>query len=247
MIESEVIAMKKMTAAVLAALLMSPLGTSFYAACEAASTDLRVSSASSQPLPPSPPPDGMPPQGMPPQGGMGGFNPPQTVMQGTAKVTVTKAQTLTEKTYTSTGSNENALRVKGATVTLKSSKIEKLGGTSSSTEGGDFYGMNAAVLATDGAALTVEDTAITSNAPNGNALFSYGKGTKVSAQNVTIHTTGRNSGGLQTTGGASMKAVDVKVLTEGDSAAAIRSDRGGGTVRVTGGTFETKGHGSPAI
>ena len=63
MIESEVIAMKKMTAAVLAALLMSPLGTSFYAACEAASTDLRVSSASSQPLPPSPPPDGMPPQG----------------------------------------------------------------------------------------------------------------------------------------------------------------------------------------
>lgn len=52
--------MKKMTAAVLAALLMSPLGTSFYAACEAASTDLRVSSASSQPLPPSPPPDGMP-------------------------------------------------------------------------------------------------------------------------------------------------------------------------------------------
>ena len=90
--------MKKMTAAVLAALLMSPLGTSFYAACEAASTDLRVSSASSQPLPPSPPPDGMPPQGMPPQGGMGGFNPPQTVMQGTAKVTVTKAQTLTEKT-----------------------------------------------------------------------------------------------------------------------------------------------------
>ena len=113
--------MKKMTAAVLAALLMSPLGTSFYAACEAASTDLRVSSASSQPLPPSPPPDGMPPQGMPPQGGMGGFNPPQTVMQGTAKVTVTKAQTLTEKTYTSTGSNENALRVKGATVTLKCS------------------------------------------------------------------------------------------------------------------------------
>lgn len=63
--------MKKMTAAVLAALLMSPLGTSFYAACEAASTDLRVSSASSQPLPPSPPPDGMPPQGMPPQGGNG--------------------------------------------------------------------------------------------------------------------------------------------------------------------------------
>ena len=54
--------------------------------------------------------------------GMGGFNPPQTVMQGTAKVTVTKAQTLTEKTYTSTGSNENALRVKGATVTLKAAK-----------------------------------------------------------------------------------------------------------------------------
>ena len=242
MIGPEVIAMKKMTAAVLAAFLMSPLGTSFYTECEAESADLRASIASFQMLTPGPPPDGMPPQG-----GIGGFNPPQKVMQGTAKVTITKAQTLTEKTYASTGNNENALRVKGASVTLKSSKIEKLGGTSSSTEGGDFYGMNAAVLATDGAALTVEDTAITSNAPNGNALFSYGKGTKVSAQNVTIHTLGRNSGGLQTTGGASMKAVEVKVLTEGDSAAAIRSDRGGGTVRVTGGVFETAGLGSPAI
>ena len=107
--------------------------------------------------------------------------------------------------------------------------------------------MNAAVLATDGAALTVEDTAITSNAPNGNALLATAKVMKVSAQNVTIHTTGRNSGGLQTTGGASMKAVDVKVLTEGDSAAAIRSDRGAERSALLAARLRPKGHGSPAI
>lgn len=37
------------------------------------------------------------------------------------------------------------------------------------------------------------------------------------------------------------------VTTSGDSSASIRSDRGGGTVQVTGGTFKTVGYGSPAI
>ena len=106
--------------------------------------------------------------------------------------------------------------------------------------------MNAAVLATDGAALTNGRYSHYVKRTQWQRPFSYGKGTKVSAQNVTIHTTGRNSGGLQTTGGASMKAVDVKVLT-GEIPLRPFVPTGGGTVRVTGGTFETKGHGSPAI
>ena len=35
--------------------------------------------------------------------------------------------------------------------------------------------------------------------------------------------------------------------TSGNSSAAIRSDRGGGTVNVTGGTYTSNGYNSPAV
>ncbi|MGN0954974.1 hypothetical protein [Dialister sp.] len=177
----------------------------------------------------------------------GGFNPPDHVTQGTAARNITENSTLEDQVFGSTGDDENALRVTGAAVSLKNVEIDKQEGKSSSTEGGDFYGMNAAFLATDGAQVTVEDSAVHSAAPNGNGLFSYGKGTKISAKNVTITTESHNSGGLQTTGGGTMEAENVTVSTAGNSSASIRSDRGGGTVRVKGGSFRTAGYGSPAI
>ena len=50
-----------------------------------------------------------------------------------------------------------------------------------------------------------------------------------------------------TTGGGIMKAENLTVKTAGTSSAAIRTDRGGGTVTVNKGTYETTGKGSPAI
>ena len=44
-----------------------------------------------------------------------------------------------------------------------------------------------------------------------------------------------------------MNAANLDVETQGNSAAAIRSDRGGGTVNVDGGSYVTNGTGSPAI
>lgn len=152
-----------------------------------------------------------------------------------------------DQVYTSTGKDENALRVTGVPVTLDHVTINKTAGASSSTEGGDFYGMNAAFLATDGAKVTIKNSQVSSSAKNGNGLFSYGKGTELDAQNVTIQTTGDNSGGIQTTGGATTRAWNLNIHTTGNSAAAIRSDRGGGTVKVDGGTYLTEGSGSPAI
>lgn len=172
---------------------------------------------------------------------------PDQVSQGSAARNVTEKGVLEDQVFGSTGNDENALRITGASVTLKNVEIMKEEGTSSSTESGDFYGMNAALLATGGARVTVEDSAVHSAAPNGNGLFSYGKGTGIFAKNVTITTEGSHSGGLQTTGGALMEAENVTVSTAGNSSAAIRSDRGGGTVLVKGGTFRTEGYGSPAI
>lgn len=192
---------------------------------------------------PVPPPGGTMPMGMPP----GGFNPPGQVTQGTAAVNIDKQGYFQDQVYTSSGKDENALRVTGVPATLDHVTIQKTGGASSSTEGGDFYGMNGAFLATDGAQVTIKNSQVSSSAKNGNGLFSYGKGTELDAENVTISTTGDNSGGIQTTGGATTRAWNLNVHTTGNSAAAIRSDRGGGTVKVDGGTFATEGSGSPAI
>lgn len=172
---------------------------------------------------------------------------PDQVSQGSAARNVTEKGVLEDQVFGSTDNDENALRVTGALVTLKNVEIMKEEGTSSSTENGDFYGMNAALLATGGARVTVEDSAVHSAALNGNGLFSYGKGTGIFAKNVTITTEGSHSGGLQTTGGALTEAENVNVSTAGNSSAAIRSDRGGGTVLVKGGTFRTEGYGSPAV
>jgi hypothetical protein len=50
-----------------------------------------------------------------------------------------------------------------------------------------------------------------------------------------------------TTGGGITYAYDLTVQTSGRSSAAIRTDRGGGTVVVDGGTYTSNGLGSPAI
>ena len=50
-----------------------------------------------------------------------------------------------------------------------------------------------------------------------------------------------------TTGGGVTVAKNLTVNTSGRSSAAIRTDRGGGTVTVDGGTYTTNGLGSPSI
>lgn len=186
-------------------------------------------------------------------GGMGGgdmggsFGGSGEVEQGTAANTIDEDGDYSGGTYTSTGDDENALRVDGATVTLDGITVDKSAGATSNTETGDFYGMNAALLATDGADVTITNATVTSSAQNGNGVFSYGEGTTVTISDSTITTTADNSGGIQTTGGGATNASNLTVETSGRSSAAIRSDRGGGTVNVDGGTYTTNGYNSPAV
>ena len=179
--------------------------------------------------------------------GGGSFGGSGEVTQGTAATTLDSDTTLTGETYTSTGDDENALRVDGASVTLDGITVDKSAGSSSNTEDGDFYGMNAALLATNGAEVTITNATINSSAQNGNGVFSYGEGTIVNIFDSTITTTADNSGGIQTTGGGTTNASNLTVETSGNSAAAIRSDRGGGTVNVDEGTYTSNGYNSPAV
>ena len=177
----------------------------------------------------------------------GGFGGSGEVTNGTSANTITEDTEVDSETYTSTGDDENALRVDGATVTLKDITIEKTAGSSSNTEDGDFYGLNAGLLVLNSATATITGATVNTSVTNGNGVFSYGEGTVVNISDSTIRTTENNSGGIQTTGGGTMNAANLDVETQGNSAAAIRSDRGGGTVKVDGGSYVTNGTGSPAI
>lgn len=179
--------------------------------------------------------------------GEGGFGGSGTINQGTSANTIDSDENKKDETYTSTGDGENALRVKGAKVSLEDIEVNKIGGSTSNTEDGDFYGMNAGLLATDKATVNIKNAKVKTTAQNGNGVFSYGEGTTVNISDSEIYTINDNSGGIQTTGGATMNANNLKVKTEGNSSAAIRSDRGGGKVNVDGGEYVSKGYNSPSV
>ena len=193
--------------------------------------------------------EGASPEGQPPEkpGGQGGFGGSGTVTQGTSANTIDADSSVYTETYESDGDDENALRVDGAEVTLDDITVKKSGGNSSNTEDGDFYGQNAALLATNGATVNIRNARILSSAQNGNGVFSYGEGTTVNISDSVITTTADNSGGLQTTGGGTTNASDLTIETSGNSSAAIRSDRGGGTVNADGGSYTSNGLNSPAV
>ena len=183
-------------------------------------------------------------QGAPGQGGPGGLS--QGVDSYTAVNEYTEDTTVSGETLESTGTDEYASLISsGASVTLDYDTITR---TSDSSTGGDnssFYGVGAAVLATDGTAY-VKDGSVTTDAAGGAGLFAYGDGT-VYASGTTVKTTQDTSGGVHVAGGGTLYGWNLDVETNGESSAAIRSDRGGGTMVIDGGNYVSNGVGSPAI
>ena len=183
-------------------------------------------------------------QGAPGQGGPGGQS--QGVDSYTAVNEYIEDTTVSNETIESTGTDENAALISsGASVTLDNDTITR---TSEDSKGGDnssFYGVGAAVLATDGTAY-VKDDSVTTDAAGGAGLFAYGDGT-VYASGTIVKTTQDTSGGVHVAGGGTLYGWDLDVETNGESSAAIRSDRGGGTMVIDGGNYVSNGVGSPAI
>ena len=186
----------------------------------------------------------------------GGMNNNSNVSYSSAKE-ITKDEDISSGEYSSNSKDENAISVSGnVKSTLSNIAVNKTG----DSDGGDntsFYGTNSAIIAKDGANVTIKNATITTNATGANGVFSYGgsattnnsssDNTTVNISDSKITTTKDNSGGIMTTGGGVMNANNLTINTAGTSSAAIRSDRGGGVVNVDGGTYKTTGKGSPAI
>ena len=183
-------------------------------------------------------------QGASGQGGPDGQS--QGVDSYTAANEYTEDTTVSNETIESTGTDENAALISsGASVTLDNDTITR---TSEDSKGGDnssFYGVGAAVLATDGTAY-VKDGSVTTDAAGGAGLFAYDDGT-VYASGTIVKTTQDTSGGVHVAGGGTLYGWDLDVETNGESSAAIRSDRGGGTMVIDGGNYVSNGVGSPAV
>ena len=170
----------------------------------------------------------------------------QGVDSYTAVNTYSEDTSLDGDSIESTGTDENAVLVdSGANVSIKNATITRNSEDSTGGDNSSFYGVGAAVLATDGTA-SVSDSTITTDTKGGAGLFAYGDSTIYAADN-TITTHQDTSGGIHAAGGGTLYAWDLNVETNGESAAAIRSDRGGGTMVVDGGTYTSNGVGSPAV
>lgn len=142
----------------------------------------------------------------------------------------------------STGTDENAALVSsGANVTFNNVDITRNSSDSTGGDNSSFYGVGAALLATEGNAY-VKGGTVNTDAAGGAGLFAYGDGT-VYAADTTIKTTQDTSGGIHAAGGGKLYAWELNVETNGESAAAIRSDRGGGTMVVDGGTLTSQNGG----
>ncbi len=184
-------------------------------------------------------------------------------MNGSPTISYASPNEITETTYITSGdyssenASENAVLVSGdIDVTMENINITKTG----DSDGGDntsFYGTNSGIIAKDGVNLTLKNITVETNATGANGIFSYGgsattnnansDGTTINISDSKITTTKDNSGGIMTTGGGIMNATNLEITTSGISSAAIRTDRGGGTVTVNGGTYKTTGAGSPSV
>jgi hypothetical protein len=146
--------------------------------------------------------------------------------------------TQTGKTYYSTISDTGGVEVTNSgTYTLSDSRIWSSGSTTS-TDSSSFYGLNACVLATGGATITLSNDSISTSGISGNGVYSYGSST-VTLSTDTINCTG--------SGGGVLKATDVIAATTGSSASVIATDRGGGTITVSGGSYTSGGSNSADV
>ena len=158
--------------------------------------------------------------------------------------------TLTGEALGTTQSDYNVVQVTNGNLTLNNCTINKTGDTNS-TDGDatSFYGINSAVYAkalNTTSVITMNGGTITTNAKGSNAVFAW-RGATIYVNDVTIHNYERISRGLHCTHEGVIVASNVNITTESETSSTIATDRGGGTVTVTGGSATAKGNRSAVL
>ncbi len=158
------------------------------------------------------------------------------------------AATVDGGTWTSTTADQNVfLVVNGGSLTITDATITK-SGDSSNEDACNFYGLNSAVLVVgEGSSATLSGCTVTTEANGANAVFAASSG-KVTIAGITVRTTKDSSRGLDATYTGTVTASDVDIATAGAHCACLATDRGNGTITVTGtSTLASTGDGSPLV
>ena len=148
--------------------------------------------------------------------------------------------------YTATGDDESVLEASGTVnATVTGAVLNKTAGKASGADDASFTGLNAAVRVYGNAEVTLTDCEITAAAENATGVFAYQNGV-IRISDSVINVSGGGAGGVQVAGGGTLIGENLTVTSA--SKAAIRSDRGGGTLMLTGGAYTSTGsNGCPAI
>ncbi len=202
---------------------------------------------------PPAPPDGAggPPGGEasgPPGGGPGGTGIETALASASGTYTLDGGTaTQTDQTYTASNADQSAVYViNGGNLTLVNPTIAKTGDTSS-VDNSSFYGLNAGLLATSGSQVTISGGTVKTNGAGTNGVFATGEETAITLKNVTIVAEGGGAHAIMATRGGTLSSTDVTMTTTGANSGAIATDRGSGTIHVTGGSVTTSGQDSPGI
>ena len=192
------------------------------------------------------PPDGEAPGGAP--GGAPGSSSAPTSWD--ADLIYTSSDNNSEDTaYTpsvdSSSADYSAILNNGGTIWMQDVTASRSGSSSTGGDDASFYGIGATVLTVDGTSY-IDGGTINSTDKGGAGIFSYNTGVTY-VRNATINTTANTAGGIHAAGGGTLYAYNVNATSAGQSSAALRSDRGGGTMVVEGGSYTSNGTRSPAV
>lgn len=158
--------------------------------------------------------------------------------------------TVSGGTYGSTTSDQNVfLVVNGGSLTIDGAAITKTGGPVGEVDDAyNFYGLNSIVVVVgDGSTARITNCTLDADSNGSNAIVATNGGA-VTVNGVTITTSGGSSRGLHATYGGTITAENVDIATSGAHSAPLATDRGGGTVTVSGAsTVSAAGEGSPCI
>lgn len=154
-------------------------------------------------------------------------------------------------------SNEIAfLVINGGSLTLDGIEIAKSGDATTSSISDDaynFYGLNDAVVAVgSGTSAVLNGCTVNSSAIHGNAVFAADDAKITVTGGITIKNTQERGGrGFFASYGGSVVSSDggVVISTSGNNSAALATDRGGGTIIVTGesNVLSTQSNDSPCV
>ena len=153
---------------------------------------------------------------------------------------------LTGGTYTAEDADQSAMEASGTvSASVTGAVLNKTSGGASDADAASFRGVNAGVRVYGDANVTLTGCTVNASAKNATGVFAYENGV-ITMDDCTVTVTGGGAGGVQVAGGGTLYGTNLTVTSA--SKAAIRSDRGGGTMVLDGGTYTSTGSdGCPAI